>query len=136
MLRNPLAIARSPRPYICGEGDTMTTVEAVPEQQVATALETMLLIRAFEEKSAALKAAGQSPSMCTSVGQEASAAGVVQALEAHDLILTNHRSAGHLLARGADPRRVMAEILGRSTGYCGGEGGGPHDLGQELRRIL
>ena len=114
----------------------MTTVEAVPEQQAATALETMLLIRAFEEKSAALKAAGQSPSMCTSVGQEASAAGVVQALDARDLILTNHRSAGHLLARGADPRRVMAEILGKSTGYCGGKSGSLHISVKELGIIL
>lgn len=114
----------------------MTTVEAVPEKQVAQALETMLLIRTFEEKSAALKAAGQSPSMCTSVGQEASAAGVVQALDERDLILTNHRSAGHLLARGADPRRVMAEILGKSTGYCGGKSGSLHISVKELGIVL
>src|SRR3954454_10520194 len=114
----------------------MTIVEAVLEQKAATALETMLLIRAFEEKSAALKAAGQSPSMCTSVGQEASAAGVVQALDERDLILTNHRSAGHLLARGADPRRVMAEILGKSTGYCGGKSGSLHISVKELGILL
>src|SRR4051794_4912060 len=136
MLRNPLAIAVSPRPYICGEGDTMTTVEAVPEQKVATVLETMLLIRAFEEKSAALKAAGQSPSMCTSVGQEASAVGVMNALDERDQILTNHRSAGHLLARGADPRRILAEILGKSTGYCGGKSGSLHISVKELGVVL
>src|SRR3954453_3803944 len=136
MLRNPLAIAVSPRPYICGEGDTMTTVEAVPEQKVATVLETMLLIRAFEEKSAALKAAGQSPSMCTSVGQEASAAGVIANLGKDDLILTNHRSAGHLLARGADPGRVFAEIQGKSTGYCKGKSGSLHISVKELGVVL
>jgi len=114
----------------------MTTVEAVPERNVTKALETMRLIRAFEEKSAALKAAGQSPSMCTSVGQEASAAGVMQALDERDLILTNHRSAGHLLARGADPARVMAEILGKSTGYCGGKSGSLHISVKELGIIL
>ena len=114
----------------------MTTVEAVPERNVTQALETMRLIRAFEEKSAALKAAGQSPSMCTSVGQEASAAGVMQALDERDLILTNHRSAGHLLARGADPSRVMAEILGKSTGYCGGKSGSLHISVKELGIIL
>src|SRR3954462_610070 len=114
----------------------MTTVEAVPERNVTQALETMLLIRAFEEKSAALKAAGQSPSMCTAVGQEASAVGVVRALGPEDLILTNHRSAGHLLARGADPARVMAEILGRSTGYCGGKSGSLHISVKELGIIL
>ena len=53
--------------------------------------------------------------VCTSVGQEASAAGVVHALGTEDLILTNHRSAGHLIARGADPGRMLAEVMGKST---------------------
>ena len=100
------------------------------------ALETMLLIRAFEEKSAALQASGRSPSMCTSVGQEASATGVMRALRAQDLILTNHRSAGHLLARGADPSRVMAEIHGKATGYCGGRSGSLHISVKELGVVL
>ena len=98
-------------------------------------LEAMMLIRSFEEKSAALQAAG-GPSMCTSVGQEASAVGVVGALAAHDQILTNHRSAGHLLARGADPRRVMAEILGKRTGYCKGKSGSLHISVKDLGVIL
>ena len=114
----------------------MTTIEVVSERNVTQVLETMLLIRTFEEKSAALKAAGQSPSMCTSVGQEASAAGVMQALDERDLILTNHRSAGHLLARGADPSRVMAEILGKSTGYCQGKSGSLHISAKELGVVL
>jgi len=103
---------------------------------VTQALETMLLIRAFEEKSAALQASGRSPSMCTSVGQEASATGVMRALRAQDLILTNHRSAGHLLARGADPSRVMAEIHGKATGYCGGRSGSLHISVKELGVVL
>src|SRR6185436_4811556 len=96
----------------------------------------MLLIRTFEEKSAALKAEGKSPSMCTSVGQEASAVGVMRALRGDDLILTNHRSAGHLLARGADPGRVMAEIMGKATGYCGGKSGSLHISAKELGVVL
>src|ERR1041385_2605747 len=96
----------------------------------------MLLIRTFEEKSAELQAAGKSPSMCTSAGQEASATGVIRALGERDLILTNHRSAGHLLARGADPNRVMAEIHGKSTGYCGGKSGSLHISVKELGVIL
>jgi TPP-dependent pyruvate/acetoin dehydrogenase alpha subunit len=114
----------------------VTIVEPAVDRTVLQALETMLLIRTFEEKSAELKAAGQSPSMCTSVGQEASAAGVVSALDARDLILTNHRSAGHLLARGADPNRVMAEIHGKATGYCGGKSGSLHISVKELGVIL
>lgn len=114
----------------------MTSLEAVVDRRVTQALESMVLIRTFEEKTAALNAAGQSPSVCTSVGQEASAVGVMDALGGDDLILTNHRSAGHLLARGADPSRVMAEILGRSTGYCGGKSGSLHISVKELGVIL
>src|SRR5688572_22205101 len=104
----------------------MTALETVTGRGVTEALESMMLIRAFEEKSASLQAAGKSPSMCTSVGQEASAVGVMRALKANDQILTNHRSAGHLLARGADPGRVMAEIMGKATGYCSGKSGALH----------
>lgn len=114
----------------------MTTFEPVIDRTVTQALETMLLIRTFEEKSAELQAGGKSPSMCTSVGQEASAAGVISALDERDLILTNHRSAGHLLARGADPNRVMAEIHGKATGYCGGKSGSLHISVKELGVIL
>jgi pyruvate dehydrogenase E1 component alpha subunit len=108
----------------------------VTESSVTESLETMLLIRTFEEKSAALQAAGQSPSMCTSVGQEAGAVGVMSALLPQDLILTNHRSAGHLLARGAEPGRIFAEILGRSTGYCKGKSGSLHISAKELGVVL
>ncbi len=114
----------------------MTTFETGIDRSVTQALETMLLIRTFEEKSAALQAAGKSGSMCTSVGQEASAVGVISALGSDDLILTNHRSAGHLLARGADPGRVMAEILGKATGYCKGKSGSLHISVKELGVIL
>jgi TPP-dependent pyruvate/acetoin dehydrogenase alpha subunit len=99
-------------------------------------LECMMLIRAFELNNVALHAAGKSAGTCTSVGQEASAAGVLRALGPEDLILTNHRSAGHLLARGADPGRVLAEIMGRSTGYCKGKSGSLHISVKELGVIL
>jgi hypothetical protein len=96
----------------------------------------MMLIRAFEEKNAALQAEGKAPGTCTSVGQEASAVGVVRALEMRDRILTNHRSAGHLLARGADPGRMMAEIAGKRTGYCKGKSGTLHISVSDLGVIL
>ena len=99
-------------------------------------LERMLLIRAFEEKNVALQSEGKAAGTCTSVGQEASAVGVVSALGPKDRILTNHRSAGHLLARGADPGRMMAEIAGRATGYCKGKSGTLHISVKELGVIL
>jgi acetoin:2,6-dichlorophenolindophenol oxidoreductase subunit alpha len=108
----------------------------ITETSVAQALETMLLIRTFEEKSAERQAAGKQGSVCTSVGQEASAAGVVGVLQKNDLILTNHRSAGHLLARGADPGRLFAEIAGKATGYCKGKSGSLHISVKELGVVL
>ena len=114
----------------------MTTFATEVDRSTTVALESMLLIRTFEEKSAALRAAGQAPNMCTSVGQEASAVGVVSALAPHDQILTNHRSAGHLLARGAEPGRIMAEIMGKATGYCKGKSGSLHISIRELGVVL
>ena len=99
-------------------------------------LEGMMLVRAFEEQNTALNAAGRISGTCTSIGQEAAAVGVVAALGADDLILTNHRSAGHLLARGADPGRLLAEVMGKSTGYCKGKSGSLHISARELGVIL
>ncbi len=98
-------------------------------------LETMMLIREHEERLASL-ASPSAPGTCTAVGQEAAAVGVVRALEARDRILTNHRSAGHLLARGADPGRLMAEVMGRADGYCKGKSGSLHVSAKELGVVL
>lgn len=99
-------------------------------------LQAMLLIRTYEERAAALQAEAGTPGTCTAVGQEASAVGVVAALGADDLILTNHRSAGHLLARGADPGRLLAETMGRRGGYCKGKSGSLHVSAKELGVVL
>jgi pyruvate dehydrogenase E1 component alpha subunit len=98
-------------------------------------LETMLTIRAYEERLVELQRDG-APGTCTSVGQEACAVGVIDALEPRDRILTNHRSAAHLIARGADPGRLMAEVLGRVDGYCGGRSGSLHISARELGVVL
>lgn len=98
-------------------------------------LETMRLIRACEEALVELQRGG-APGTCTSVGQEACAVGVMAALEPRDRILTNHRSAAHLIARGADPGRLMAEVLGRVDGYCGGLSGSLHISAKELGVVL
>jgi pyruvate dehydrogenase E1 component alpha subunit len=99
-------------------------------------LECMMLIRAYEQRNIEHQAAGKAGGTCTSVGQEASAVGVVRALGPQDRILTNHRSAGHLLARGAEPGRLMAEVLGRATGYCKGKSGSLHVSAKELGVVL
>jgi TPP-dependent pyruvate/acetoin dehydrogenase alpha subunit len=102
----------------------------------ASLFETMSLIRATEEALIAHQQATQGGGTCTSVGQEASAAGVVAALAAHDRILSNHRSVGHLIARGAEPGRIFAEVMGKSTGYCRGKSGTLHISARELGVIL
>jgi pyruvate dehydrogenase E1 component alpha subunit len=99
-------------------------------------LRQMLLIRAYEERIAALQAQGPFPTTCSSQGQEASAVGVMAALGPDDRILTNHRSAGHLIARGADPARIFAEVMGKATGYCQGKSGSLHISVAELGVVL
>ena len=60
------------------------------------------------------------------IGQEASGVGVCMALRPDDLVAGTHRSHGHNLAKGADPKKMMAEIFGKETGYCKGRGGSMH----------
>ena len=110
-------------------------MSAIEVQRRLQQLETMLLIRAYEEQLVVLQRKG-APGTCTSVGQEACAVGVIDALESRDRILTNHRSAAHLIARGADPGRLMAEVLGRSDGYCRGRSGSLHISAAELGVVL
>jgi pyruvate dehydrogenase E1 component alpha subunit len=87
----------------------------------------MVLIRTFEEAVRRLAAGGAVPGLVhLSAGQEAVAVGVCHALAPGDLIASNHRGHGHCLAKGADPDRLMAEILGRAGGYGGGRSGSMH----------
>ena len=88
---------------------------------------TMRLIRRFEERALELVAAGEIVSgIHPCIGQEAVAAGVMAALRPDDLVFSNHRGHGHLLARGSDPARFLAELAGRATGIDKGRGGSFH----------
>jgi acetoin:2,6-dichlorophenolindophenol oxidoreductase subunit alpha len=91
-------------------------------------LRSLLLARKFEEALTELcRIEGKIPGMmilCT--GQEAVGAGVCAALQADDVIITNHRSHSHLLAKGADPNALMAEIFGKKTGCNKGKSGTLH----------
>jgi pyruvate dehydrogenase E1 component alpha subunit len=93
----------------------------------------MLLIRRFEEKAGQLFAMGLIGGFChLSVGQEAIAVGMRQAARAGDQFIASYRMHGHLLACGADPRAVMAELCGRSGGLSRGKGGSMHMFAPEL----
>lgn len=87
----------------------------------------MLLIRALEEKYSDLYARGEGVGICClSTGQEAAAVGTCSALKKEDLIVATHRGLGQLIAKGLEVNRMMAELLGRKTGYCKGKGGKMH----------
>lgn len=87
----------------------------------------MVRIRLFEEAAGRLAEAAKLPGFLhLYVGEEAVAAGVCAALNDDDHITSTHRGHGHLVAKGGDLNRMMAELMGKSTGYCKGKGGSMH----------
>lgn len=89
--------------------------------------ERMLLIRAFEERLEKLFHDGLVKGTChLCIGQEAVAVGACAAIDPSDYVVSTHRGHGHFLAKGGDPKRMMAEIFGKVDGYCGGRGGSQH----------
>jgi len=105
-----------------------------PKEQLLNFYRTMRLIREFELRAINERRSGLIPGFIHScVGQEATAVGACAALRSDDIITSTHRGHGHLIAKGGEPRYMMAELAARSTGYCGGKGGSLHmtdfDLG-------
>lgn len=93
----------------------------------------MLKIRFFEERIVDLYARGLVPGLAhLYIGEEAVAAGVCAALREDDYITSTHRGHGHVIAKGADLRLMMAELFGKKTGYCKGKGGSMHIADMEI----
>ena len=90
-------------------------------------LRRMMLIRRFDETVIEMVQRGEmvGAAHCY-IGEEAVAVGACAALRDEDYITGNHRSHGHPIAKGGDVRRAMAELLGKSTGFCKGKGGSMH----------
>jgi len=89
--------------------------------------ERMLLIRRMEERLRSDAAAGNLPgAVHLYIGQEAIATAVCAQLKDTDWITSTHRGHGHFLAKGGDPKAMMAEIWGKRTGICKGMGGSMH----------
>lgn len=87
----------------------------------------MKLIRYFEEKIQDLYQRNLVRGAAhLSIGEEAVAAGICEVLSLDDHILTTHRGHGHCLAKGAEPKYMFAELLGKFEGYCKGKGGSMH----------
>ncbi len=97
------------------------------EERLKHMLQLMWLIRAFEERADQLYALGKvHGTMHLSIGQEAMAVGAVLALRPDDYIFSTHRGHGHCIAKGAHANLMMAEFMGKETGYCRGRGGSMH----------
>ena len=93
----------------------------------------MLLIRRFEEKVNWLFTRDFLPGTShLSIGQEAVAVGAVSALSKEDYVISTHRGHGHFLAKGAAPKKLLAELMGKGTGYCRGKGGTQHLCAVEI----
>lgn len=94
------------------------------QNKLVESYKKMLRIRFFEERIEQLFAEGLIQGTThPAIGQEAVAVGVCNALADGDYITSTHRGHAHFLARGADPKRIMAELYGRESGYSGGRGG-------------
>ena len=88
---------------------------------------TALLIRAVETKLLSLFAEGRlNGTVHTCIGQEFSGIAVAEALEVGDTVISNHRCHGHFIARTGEVEGLIAELMGKSTGVCGGRGGSQH----------
>ncbi|MCE9500365.1 MAG: pyruvate dehydrogenase (acetyl-transferring) E1 component subunit alpha [Leptospira sp.] len=92
----------------------------------------MLLIRRFEEAAAKAYSSGKIGGFChLYIGQEAVGVGSIAAIDQRDYIVSTYRDHGHAIARGMDPKALMAELYGKETGISGGYGGSMHFFSKE-----
>ncbi|MFO7984926.1 MAG: thiamine pyrophosphate-dependent dehydrogenase E1 component subunit alpha [Desulfatiglandaceae bacterium] len=87
----------------------------------------MVTVRQFETMAGEYFAAGKIPGFIhLSIGQEGSSCGICSVLRADDYLTTTHRGHGHMIAKGADLKKMVAELFGKRDGYCKGKGGSMH----------
>jgi pyruvate dehydrogenase E1 component alpha subunit len=104
----------------------------VSKEQLLQYYRDMVLIRRFEEKAGQVYGMGKIAGFChLYIGQEAVVVGLQSALEKQDTVITTYRDHGHMLACGMDPNGVMAELMGKETGYSKGKGGSMHMFSRE-----
>jgi len=115
--------------------DQRPTTEALSERATLIALyREMLLLRRFEEKTAEMYRLGKIGGFChLNIGEEATIVGTISALRRDDYVYSNYREHGHAIAKGVDPKAVMAELFGKETGTSRGRGGSMHLFSQEHR---
>jgi pyruvate dehydrogenase E1 component alpha subunit len=98
--------------------------------------ETALTIRTFEQRAIGQYRLGHIRGyLHLYIGEEAIAVGVMAGLRPTDYIVSTHRGHGHAIAKGHEPHLMLAELMGRATGYCGGRGGSMHVASLALRNL-
>jgi len=100
---------------------------AIEKEKLNWMFRTMVRIRRFEERVVREFADGNIPgSVHVYIGEEAVATGAIAHLKKEDYIMSTHRGHGHLIAKGGEPNKMMAEMFAKKTGYCLGKGGSMH----------
>ncbi|MDZ7671724.1 MAG: thiamine pyrophosphate-dependent dehydrogenase E1 component subunit alpha [Halanaerobiales bacterium] len=105
----------------------------VSKEKFLKLYEKMVLIRNFELKAEEKFLNSEIPGFIhLYIGEEAIATGIIENLKEDDFITSTHRGHGHMLAKGADPNKMMAELYGKKDGYCKGKGGSMHIMNFDL----
>jgi len=112
----------------------MGTTTRIADDEVIGLYRMMFLIRRFEERCGEMYARGKITGFThLYIGEEAVAVGAISVLHERDYVVSTYRDHGHCLAKGTDPKLVMAELFGRSTGLSKGKGGSMHLYDDRLR---
>src|ERR1041384_6275094 len=108
-------------------------LSAISHEELIEIYRQMLLIRHFEEQSAAVYVAGKIGGFChLYIGQEAVGVGAISAIRKDDYVLASYREHGLALAKGMSARSIMAELYGKATGCSKGKGGSMHMFDKSL----
>ena len=105
----------------------MKVKERINQKQAVQYYRQMFLIRSFEERCGHMYMMGKIRGFLhLYIGEEAIAVGAISTLKPEDYVVTHYRDHGHALARGMEPRKIMAELFGKATGSSKGKGGSMH----------
>src|SRR5260221_228052 len=105
-------------------------------QLLVSMYETAATIRRFEQRAIEQYRLGNIRGyLHPYLGEEGIAVGSIAAIEREDYIVSTHRGHGHAIAKGHEPRRMMAELFGKETGYCRGRGGSMHVASRAIRNL-
>ena len=116
------------------DGQTASTRPLPDPETALELLETMALIRRFEEEAGRQYQRGKAGGFLhLAIGEEATIVGTTSAMAGADYLIGTYRTHGHAIARGTDPKYVMAELFGRVDGTSGGRGGSMHVFDAENR---